>query len=111
MAVPSVLRFGFLSAVFGLMAAAQAPSEPAAPPPPPVPQVLQNYKPITSDRLTKPEAGIRISEMVPGADFTKIDPAGHIGLLEEGERYGDAIAQLVQRAVNRPRVNPSPVAR
>lgn len=63
------------------------------------------------DRLTKPEAGIRISEMVPDADFTKIDPAGHIGLLEEGERYGDAIAQLVQRALNRPRVNPSPVAR
>ena len=55
MAVPSVLRFGFLSAIFGLMAAAQAPpSEPAAPPPP-MPMVLQNYTPITAERLTKPE--------------------------------------------------------
>jgi len=53
--VSSVLRFGFLTAVFGLVAAAQAPPEPAAPPPPPMPQVLQNYKPITADRLTKPE--------------------------------------------------------
>jgi len=54
MAVPSVLRFGFLSAVIGLTAAAQSPSEPAAPPPP-MPLVLQNYKPITADRLTKPD--------------------------------------------------------
>ena len=57
MAVPNVLRFGFLSAVFGVMAAAQAPPEPAAPPPPPMPQVLQNYTPITADRLLKPEDG------------------------------------------------------
>jgi hypothetical protein len=54
MVVPSVLRFGFLSAVFGLIAAAQSPSEPAAPTPP-MPLVLQNYKPITAERLTKPE--------------------------------------------------------
>jgi len=49
------------------------------------------------DRLTKPSAGVRISEMIPGADFTKIAPAGHIGLLEEGRQYSEAIAQLVQR--------------
>src|SRR5258706_12277391 len=57
MAVPRVLRFGFLTAVFGLIAGAQAPPEPAAPPPHPMPQVLQNYKSITADRLTKPEDG------------------------------------------------------
>ena len=57
MVVSSVLRFGFLTAVFGLMAAAQAPPEPAAPPPPPMPPVLQNYTPITAERLTKPEDG------------------------------------------------------
>ena len=56
MVVPNVLRFGFLSAVFGLLAAAQSPSEPAAPPAP-MPQVLQNYKPITAERLLKPEDG------------------------------------------------------
>src|SRR5580704_1462256 len=54
MAVPSVFRFWFLSAVFGLLAAAQSPSEPASPPLP-VPLVLRNYKPITAARLTKPE--------------------------------------------------------
>src|SRR6202790_1552094 len=55
MAVPSTFRFGFLSVVFGLTAAAQAPPEPAAAPPPPLPQVLQNYKPITAERPPKPE--------------------------------------------------------
>jgi alcohol dehydrogenase (cytochrome c) len=48
-------RYGFLSAAFGLIAAAQStPPEPSSPPPP-VPLVLQNYKPVTSERLTKPE--------------------------------------------------------
>jgi alcohol dehydrogenase (cytochrome c) len=55
MVVPSVLRFGFLFAVFGLLAAAQPPAEPAPPPPPPMPQVLKNFQPITAERLTKPE--------------------------------------------------------
>ena len=50
------------------------------------------------DRLTKPAAGLRISQMIPGADFTKIVPAGHIGLLEEGRQYSEAIAQLARRA-------------
>lgn len=59
------------------------------------------------DRLTKPEAGAEISEMVPGASFTKIMPAGHNGLLEEGRQYSEAIAQLVHRAVRGQRSNPS----
>ena len=56
MAVPSILRFTLISAIFALAAVAQPPAEPAAPPPP-IPQVLQNYKPVTADRLLKPEDG------------------------------------------------------
>jgi pimeloyl-ACP methyl ester carboxylesterase len=51
------------------------------------------------DRLTLPEAGVRMSEMIKGADFVKITPAGHNGLIEQGGQYADAIAQLVQRVV------------
>jgi pimeloyl-ACP methyl ester carboxylesterase len=59
------------------------------------------------DRLTKPEAGVQISEEVPGASFTKITPAGHNGLLEEGRQYSEAISQLVRRAVGGQWPNPS----
>ncbi|HWJ93858.1 MAG TPA: alpha/beta hydrolase [Telluria sp.] len=49
-----------------------------------------------ADRLTRPEAGLQISELAPRADFVKVSPAGHNGLLEEGAQYADAIAQFVQ---------------
>jgi pimeloyl-ACP methyl ester carboxylesterase len=64
-----------------------------------------------ADKLTKPEAGMRMSQMIPGADFIKIIPAGHNGLLEEGRQYSDAIAGLVQRAsaaASRESTSPSP---
>jgi pimeloyl-ACP methyl ester carboxylesterase len=50
-----------------------------------------------ADRLTKPEAGLALSEMAPDADFIRISPAGHNGLLEEGGQYAAAIAQFVAR--------------
>jgi pimeloyl-ACP methyl ester carboxylesterase len=50
-----------------------------------------------ADRLTKPEAGIEISRLASVADFVKITPAGHNGLLEEGKQYSDAIAEFVER--------------
>lgn len=51
MRVQRAVSCGFVSAVLGLMAAAQ----PA--PPAPVPAVLQDYKTVTADRLTKPDDG------------------------------------------------------
>ncbi len=58
MVVSNSLRYGLLYAAFGVIAAAQStPSTPPSPPPPPVPLVLQNYKPITAERLLKPEDG------------------------------------------------------
>lgn len=53
-----------------------------------------------ADRLTKPGAGLALSEMAPDADFVTISPAGHNGLLEEGGQYAAAIAQFVARAAN-----------
>jgi pimeloyl-ACP methyl ester carboxylesterase len=49
-----------------------------------------------ADRLTKPEAGMEISRLASNADFVKIIPAGHNGILEEGKQYSDAIAEFAQ---------------
>ncbi|HJW27275.1 MAG TPA: alpha/beta hydrolase [Rhodocyclaceae bacterium] len=58
-----------------------------------------------ADRITLPEAGVGMSRMIPDAQLVRIDPAGHNGLLEEGQQYSDAIARLVQKAAGplRPR--------
>jgi pimeloyl-ACP methyl ester carboxylesterase len=50
-----------------------------------------------SDRITLPEAAVSMSELIPEAEFVRITPAGHNGLLEEGTQYSDAIARLVKR--------------
>ena len=58
MVVSKALGCGFLFAIVGCLGWAQSsPPAPASPPPPPVPLVLQNYKPVTAERLTKPEDG------------------------------------------------------
>ncbi|VXC83494.1 Pimeloyl-ACP methyl ester carboxylesterase [Burkholderia sp. 8Y] len=38
-----------------------------------------------ADRITKPEAGAQMRDLVPNADLVMISPAGHVGLLEEGK--------------------------
>jgi pimeloyl-ACP methyl ester carboxylesterase len=48
-----------------------------------------------ADRITRPEAGLALSQMAPHADFVKISPAGHNGLLEQGAQYAAAIAEFV----------------
>jgi alcohol dehydrogenase (cytochrome c) len=52
-------RLAFAMVIVGLgagVAARQAPpAPPAAPPPAPMPAILQNYKPVTTDRLKNPE--------------------------------------------------------
>lgn len=50
-----------------------------------------------ADRLTKPEAGMQMSEMAPHGDFVTIAPAGHNGLIEAGPKYAAAIAQFVEK--------------
>jgi pimeloyl-ACP methyl ester carboxylesterase len=49
------------------------------------------------DKLTRPEAGIEISQIAPDADFVQIDPAGHNGIIEQGQKYAEAIAQFQRR--------------
>jgi len=61
-----------------------------------------------ADRLTKPEAGIAISELAGTADFVKVIPAGHNGLLEEGKQYSDAIAEFVERISSGSSQRPAP---
>ena len=47
-----------LSALFGMLGTAPAVLAQQPPPPPaPIPAVLQNYKPVTADRLKNPEDG------------------------------------------------------
>jgi pimeloyl-ACP methyl ester carboxylesterase len=54
------------------------------------------------DKLTKPEAGIEISRLAPNADFVRLAPAGHNGLIEQGPRYAEAIRQFMRRAAPAP---------
>jgi pimeloyl-ACP methyl ester carboxylesterase len=49
------------------------------------------------DKLTKPQAGIEISRIARNADYVQIAPAGHNGLIEQGRKYAEAIAQFVER--------------
>lgn len=60
-----------------------------------------------ADRITLPEAGVGMSRMIPDAQLVRIDPAGHNGLLEEGQQYSDAIARLVQKAAGPLRPRPA----
>lgn len=51
-----------------------------------------------ADRITLPEAGMGMSKLIPQAELVRVAPAGHNGLLEEGQQYSDAIARLLKRA-------------
>ena len=53
--ISRILRGATFSALFGTLAFAQPPQAPA--PPAPLPAVLQNYQPVTAERLKKPEDG------------------------------------------------------
>ncbi len=53
--ISRILRGATFSALFGTLAFAQPPAQ--APPPAPLPAVLQNYQPVTAERLKKPEDG------------------------------------------------------
>src|SRR3989449_4216956 len=58
----SIFRIAALTLIAGTIAAQQPPAQPAQPaqpaePPAPVAPVLQNYKPVTAERLKKPEDG------------------------------------------------------
>jgi pimeloyl-ACP methyl ester carboxylesterase len=64
-----------------------------------------------ADRITKPEAGIAISQMAPDADFVSIVPAGHNGLIESGEKYAAAIDAFVQKTAARRAPGNEPAAR
>ena len=51
----SIVRIAALILIAGTIAAQQPPAQPAQPAP--VPPVLENYKPVTAERLKKPEDG------------------------------------------------------
>src|SRR5439155_19662332 len=55
----SIVRIAALILIAGTIAAQQPPAQPAQPaePPAPVAAVLENYKPVTAERLKKPEDG------------------------------------------------------
>jgi len=51
------------------------------------------------DRITLPRASKEMLRLIPRARLTTITPAGHTGLLEQGGRYSEAVAEWVQAAV------------
>lgn len=54
------------------------------------------------DRLTKPEAAEEMAKRIRRCDLVTIDPAGHNGLLEEGEQYARAIDDAARRFSQQP---------
>jgi pimeloyl-ACP methyl ester carboxylesterase len=55
-----------------------------------------------ADRLTLPEAAIEMAQMLPQGDVMGISPAGHLGPIEEGLQYSEAIAELVHWTESNP---------
>ena len=51
----------------------------------------------TSDQLTRPEAAEEMNKRILLCDLVRIEPAGHNGLLEEGEQYARAIDDAARR--------------
>lgn len=50
-----------------------------------------------ADRITLPQAGEHIAQTIPHAAVRTIAPAGHNGILEEGDEYAAAIAAFVDQ--------------
>jgi pimeloyl-ACP methyl ester carboxylesterase len=46
-----------------------------------------------ADRITRPFASEHIAQTIPQATLVRITPSGHAGLLQEGGKYSEAIAQ------------------
>jgi pimeloyl-ACP methyl ester carboxylesterase len=46
------------------------------------------------DRMTIPEASVRIAEAVPTAKLVKLAPAGHMSMLEQNEAFTRAVAEF-----------------
>jgi pimeloyl-ACP methyl ester carboxylesterase len=60
-----------------------------------------------ADRLTLPQAAIEMAQPIPDGEVVGISSAGHLGPIEQGEQYSEAIAGLVQRSANGARTPPS----
>jgi pimeloyl-ACP methyl ester carboxylesterase len=56
------------------------------------------------DRVTIPEANAHINEAVPRGRLLKLRPGGHMALLEQNERFAEAVAQFGVRCFEREHV-------
>lgn len=61
-----------------------------------------------ADRLFNRESGMQLCELIRGADFVAISPAGHNGPLEEGAQYAEAISAFVDKTTVLPKPQASP---
>src|SRR5881397_3750477 len=70
----SIFRIAALILIAGTIAAQQPPAQPAEPPAP-VAAVLQNYKPVTAERLKKPEDGdwLMVRRTYDGWGYSPLD--------------------------------------
>jgi pimeloyl-ACP methyl ester carboxylesterase len=51
------------------------------------------------DRLTTPEASVAMQRAIPDADLVVLEPAGHMGLLEQHRAFATAIATFSDRVL------------
>ncbi|MCF0052448.1 alpha/beta hydrolase [Dyadobacter sp. LJ53] len=47
------------------------------------------------DRLTKPEASIKMNQSIPGSQLLILQPAGHMGLVERHQEVNEAVSQFI----------------
>jgi pimeloyl-ACP methyl ester carboxylesterase len=60
------------------------------------------------DRVLVPEASRIISEAIPSASLVTLQPAGHMGLLEQHEHFDDAVSQFSTQCFGGDRVRWAP---
>lgn len=56
------------------------------------------------DRVLVPEASLHMCEVVPAACLVKLQPAGHMGLLEQHARFGETVGEFSTRCFGGERV-------
>src|SRR5437867_519123 len=72
--LPMVVTLVLISAIFLAQQQAQAPAQPQQPAAP-IPAVLQSYKPVTAERLKKPEDGewLMVRRTYDGWGYSPLD--------------------------------------
>uniref|UniRef100_UPI00047AFB23 alpha/beta fold hydrolase n=1 Tax=Dyadobacter alkalitolerans TaxID=492736 RepID=UPI00047AFB23 len=47
------------------------------------------------DRLTKPEASVKMNQSIPGSQLITLQPAGHMGFVERHQEVNEAVSKFI----------------